>query len=181
MLLLAYFNKNIMLAKSRTFVTFEPLFQHNMLHLYGGGPRVVVSTAAFHARVRGFFRSRRFEINKNVSSPSTRETQYCGEPPWPRGIACSASDLKGLNFKNCVWRTVSSHSSHHPQKVQEVQNFHSLDVMSRWRDPQLQVIENYSDLTKWRLINRKSGWLMPVLSLTCLKCDTWLRDVLIKK
>ena len=43
----------------------------------GGGPRVVVSTAAFHARVR----SRLFERNKNVSSPSTCESQYCGEPP----------------------------------------------------------------------------------------------------
>ena len=41
----------------------------------GGGPRVVVSTAAFHARVRGFgSRSRRFERNKNVSSPSTCES-----------------------------------------------------------------------------------------------------------
>ena len=25
-----------------------------------------------------------------------------------------------------------------------------LEVASRWRDPQLQVGENYSDLTKWR-------------------------------
>ena len=31
-------------------------------------------------------------------------------------------------------------------------NFHSLEVVSRWRDPQLQVGENYSDLTKWRSI-----------------------------
>ena len=55
--------------------------------LLGGGPRVVVSTAAFQVGVRGFVsRSRRFERNKNVSSPSTlAKTQYCGEPPWPRG------------------------------------------------------------------------------------------------
>ena len=26
-------------------------------------------------------RTRRFERNKNVSSPSTCESQYCGEPP----------------------------------------------------------------------------------------------------
>ena len=32
---------------------------------------------------RGLFgsRSRQFERNKNVSSPSTCESQYCGEPP----------------------------------------------------------------------------------------------------
>ena len=29
-------------------------------------------------------------------------------------------------------------------------NFHPLEVVSRRRDPQLQVSENYSDLTKWR-------------------------------
>ena len=46
------------------------------------GPRVEVSTAAFHARVRGSFPG--FDGLKettNVSSPSTRKTQYCGEPP----------------------------------------------------------------------------------------------------
>ena len=30
-------------------------------------------------------------------------------------------------------------------------NFHPLEVVSRWRDPQLQVSENYSDFTKCRL------------------------------
>ena len=30
-------------------------------------------------------------------------------------------------------------------------NFHPLEVVSRLRDPQLQVSENYSDLTKCRL------------------------------
>ena len=29
-------------------------------------------------------------------------------------------------------------------------NFHPLEAVSRWRDPQLQVSEKYSDLTKWR-------------------------------
>ena len=48
----------------------------------GGGPRVVVSTAAFHARVRGSVPGLGgLKENKNVSSPSTCESQYCGEPP----------------------------------------------------------------------------------------------------
>ena len=34
-----------------------------------------------------------------------------------REVECSASDLQGLNFESCVWRAVSSHSSHHPQEV----------------------------------------------------------------
>ena len=34
-----------------------------------------------------------------------------------REVACSTSDRQGSNFESCVWRTVSSQSSHHPQKV----------------------------------------------------------------
>ena len=42
----------------------------------------VVSTAAFHARVRGSVPGLGgLKETKNVSSPSTCESQYCGEPP----------------------------------------------------------------------------------------------------
>ena len=37
--------------------------------------------------------------------------------PRDREVACSASDRQGSNFESCVWRTVSSHTSHHPQEV----------------------------------------------------------------
>ena len=50
--------------------------------IWGGGPRVVVSTAAFHASVRGSVPGiGGLKETKNVSSPSTCESQYCGEPP----------------------------------------------------------------------------------------------------
>ena len=39
-------------------------------------------------------------------------------------------------------------------------NFHPLEVVSRWRDPQLQVSENYSAWTKWRSTLFKSCWLI---------------------
>ena len=64
----------------------------------GGGPRVVVSTAAFHARARLGSRSRQFERNKNVSSPSTCKTQCCGEPPWLRGSVLGLRP-PGLEFR----------------------------------------------------------------------------------
>ena len=83
----------------------------------GGGPRVVVSTAAFYARVRG-------------SVPclcSLKETKMFVPHPLvkvstvgslrDREVACSASDRQGSSFESCVWRTVSSQSSHHPQEV----------------------------------------------------------------
>ena len=48
----------------------------------GGGPGVVVSTAAFHARVRGSVPGLGgLNETKDVSPPSTCESQYCGEPP----------------------------------------------------------------------------------------------------
>ena len=71
----------------------------------GGGPRVVVSTAAFHARVRGLvFPHPRVKVS---IAGSLRD----------REVACSASDRQGSNFEFYVWRTVSSQSSHHPQEV----------------------------------------------------------------
>ena len=60
---------------------------------------IVVSTAAFHARVRGSAPGLSgLKETKNVSSPSTCESQYCGEPPWPRGRVL---DLRpsGLEFQ----------------------------------------------------------------------------------
>ena len=51
-------------------------------------------------------------------------------------------------------------------------NFHPLEVMSRWRDPQLQVSENYSDLTnRVQLFSNISDWYH-ILSLICLKGGT---------
>ena len=45
----------------------------------------MVSTAAFHARDRGSFPSLGdLSETKNVSSPFTCVSQYCGEPPCPR-------------------------------------------------------------------------------------------------
>ena len=38
-----------------------------------------------------------------------------------REVASSASDRQGPNFESCVWRTVSSQSSHHPQEVLRAQ------------------------------------------------------------
>ena len=85
--------------------------------MQGGGPRVVVSIAAFHARVRGSVPGLGgLKETENVSSPSTCGSQYCGEPPWPRGSVLG-SDRQGSNFESCVWRTVSSQSFHHPQKI----------------------------------------------------------------
>ena len=77
----------------------------------GGGPRVVVSTATFHARVLCSFLRLGGLKKKNVSSPSTRKTKYCGEPPWARG---SVLGLRPPGFESCVWRAVSSR---HPEEV----------------------------------------------------------------
>ena len=77
----------------------------------GGGPRVVAFTTAFHARVRGLF----------PGLSGLKETKMFLPHPLVKICivehAFSASDLQGLNFESCVWRAISSHSSHHPQEV----------------------------------------------------------------
>ena len=52
----------------------------NFVALLGGGPRVVVSTAAFHAGVRGSVPGLGGLKETKMFLPSTRESQYCGEP-----------------------------------------------------------------------------------------------------
>ena len=82
----------------------------------GGGPRVVVSTAAFHARVRGSVAGLgSLKETKNVLPHPRVKVSIAGSLR-DREVACSASDRQGSNFESCVWRTVSSQSSHHPQK-----------------------------------------------------------------
>ena len=90
------------------------------LRLYihkGGGPRVVVSTAAFHARVRGSVPGLGGLKETKLFLPHPRVTVSIVGSLRDREVACSASDRQGSNFESCVWRTVSSQSSHHPQEV----------------------------------------------------------------
>ena len=87
-----------------------------MLH-EGGGPRVVVSTAAFHARVRGSVPGRGGLKETKLFLPHPRVKVGIVGSIRDREVACSASDRQGSNFESCVWRTVSSQSSHHPQDV----------------------------------------------------------------
>ena len=83
----------------------------------GGGPRVVVSTAAFHARVRGSVPGFGGLKETKLFLPHPRVKVSIVGSLRDREVACSASDRQGSNFESCVWRTVSSQSSHHPQEV----------------------------------------------------------------
>ena len=87
------------------------------LHVQGGGPRVVVSTAAFHARVRGSVPGLGGLKETKMFLPHPRVKVSIAGSLRDREVACSASDRQGSNFESCVWRTVSSQSSHHPQEV----------------------------------------------------------------
>ena len=86
-------------------------------NILGGGPRVVVSTAAFHARVRGSVPGLGGFKETKMFLPHPRVKVSIMGSLRDREVACSASDRQGSNFESCVWRTVSSHSSHHPHEV----------------------------------------------------------------
>ena len=83
----------------------------------GGGPRVVVRTAAFHARVRGSVPGLGGLKETKLFIPHPRVKVSIVGSLRDREVACSASDRQGSSFKSCVWRTVSSQLSHHPQEV----------------------------------------------------------------
>ena len=70
-----------------------------------------------------------------------------------REVACSASDRQGSNFESCVWRTVSSQSSHHPQEVLLAQ--FSLYVHKGGLKPDSFLFAENSDNPRrlWNLIN----------------------------
>ena len=84
---------------------------------WGGGPRVVVSTAAFHARVRGSVPGLGGLKETKMFLPHPRVKVSIVGSLRDREVACSASDRQGSSFESCVWRTVSSQSSHHPQEA----------------------------------------------------------------
>ena len=88
-----------------------------MYYIWGGGPRVVASTAAFHARVRGSVPGLGGLKETKMFLPHPRVKVSIVGSLRDREVACSASDRQGSNFESCVWRTVSSKSSHHPQEV----------------------------------------------------------------
>ena len=77
----------------------------------------MVSTAAFHARVRGSVPGPGGFKETKMFIPHPRVKVSIVGSLRDREVACSASDRQGSNFESCVWRTVSSQSSHHPQEV----------------------------------------------------------------
>ena len=77
----------------------------------------MVSTAAFHARVWGSVPGLGGLKETKLSLPHPRVKVSIVGSLRDREVACSVSDRQGSNFESCVWRTVSSQSSHHPQEV----------------------------------------------------------------
>ena len=77
----------------------------------------MVSTAAFHARVRGSVPGLGGFKETKMFLPHPRVKVSIVGSLRDREVTCSASDRQGSNFESCVWRTVSSQSSHHPQEV----------------------------------------------------------------
>ena len=147
------------------FLNFSPTSTH--LHpLQGGGPRVVVSTAAFYARVRGSVPGLGGlkETKMFLSHPCVK-VSIVGSFRH-REVACSASDRQCSNFESCVWRAVSSQSSHHPQEVLLAQfslyvhkgglkpdSFHPLQVVNCDNNSRLVVDEGDNDKFKLERVN----------------------------
>ena len=111
---------SVVILGSRKTYLGQDIYAHKTfcsLRIKGGGPRVVVSTAAFHARVRGSVPGLGGLKETKMFLPHPRVRVSIVGNLRDREVACSASDRQGSNFESFVWRTVSSQSSHHPQEV----------------------------------------------------------------
>ena len=95
----------------------QALGQCLVIDAQGGGPRAVVSTAAFHARVRGSFPGLGGLKQTKLFLPNPLVKLSIVGGLRDREVPCSISDLQGFNFESCVWKAVSSHSFHHLQEV----------------------------------------------------------------
>ena len=110
------------------YVIFREIFQ-------GGGPRVVVSTAAFHARVRG-------------------SVQYCGEPPWPRGrvlgLRPPGLEFRVLCLEDSVISIISPSSGGSPGLVYPIcaQRWPKARFTSFQRNFPADYTKNFKDLIK---------------------------------
>ena len=77
----------------------------------------MVSIAAFSARVRGSVPGLGGFKETKMFLPHPRVKVSIVGSLRDREVACSAADRHGSNFESCVWKTVSSQSSHHPQEA----------------------------------------------------------------
>ena len=79
-----------------------PSSHQHLIHDHkGGGPRVVVSTAAFHARVRGSVPGVGGLKETKMFLPHPRVKVSIVGSLRDREVACSASDHQGSNFESC--------------------------------------------------------------------------------
>ena len=127
---------SVMNDMNTLFADMKSCWYSTLLDIVGGGPRVMVSIARSVPGLGGLKETKMFLPHPRVKLCIVGSLR-------DREVACSASDRQGSNFKVCVWRTVSSHSSHHPQDVLLAQfslyvhkgglkpdSFHLLDIVS---------------------------------------------------
>ena len=85
----------------------------------GGAPGIVVKAACFESRtsrVRAPIWPLSFKATKCFLPHSLVKNTIVGSL-CDREVACLASERQSSIFASCVWRAVSSHSSHHPQEA----------------------------------------------------------------
>ena len=96
-----------------------------------------------------------------------------------REVACSASDRQGSNFESCVWRTVSSQSSHHPQEVLLAQ-FSLYVHKSGLKPDSFHFEDGLKWVKKWKnchVLVKQFHWNIHSKPASCRKIKSVFRDV----
>ena len=146
----------------------------------------MVSTAAFHARVRGSVPGLGGLKDTKMFLPHPRVKVSIVGSLRDREVACSASDRQGSNFKSCVWMAVSSQSSHHPQEVLLAQ--FSIFVHKDGLKPdsfhiEVEIITNKSTLYNFPppLLNLSENWLLAACNTNLSRIQKKLFKVIAPK
>ena len=110
--------------------------------MMGEGPRLVVSTVAFHARVRGSVPGIGGLKETKMFLP-TCKTQYCGKPLWPRGSVLGLRP-PGLEFRIlCLEDSLISFITKTYLKGHFIRGLLCHNVVSLCKDVNLKLIQDY--------------------------------------
>ena len=138
-----------------------------------GGLKIKENCHVLINQFHGAFRSKPLCYRKIMSV--FRDVKSCFNASW------GLKGLKGEGLVTNLFHKTGTYANHRLNRLMEVDsaatltaklfnfNFHPFEVVSRWRDPQLQVSENYPDLTECRPTYIKSFWLLSLFIFTRFK------------
>ena len=108
--------------------------------------------------------------NHNIILHCTIYFQTSPDLSWTLHVSANSLNPMQTSHWHFFWLALYSKIVYYPLTAKLFDlHFHPLEVVSRWRDPQLQVSENNSNLTTWRSTNLKYCWIISLFIFNWFK------------